>query len=172
VQGDGLSAKLSVNKHRKGWEQADDKLLCKAGQEVDHRDHLLSQWATPKTKLPHKTKKQTANHHNTWTGRGLMEHWTCPWEKGWGKEINPQCGNPSKETQQKVTSKAGQVVDYRDDLLNLTCTQNWTAPPHLVSCWPSSCSWREHSYQMGKSRAVTTLLDLANLPHLTNKFNW
>jgi hypothetical protein len=35
-----------------------------------------------------------------------------------GKEINPQHRNPSKQAQQKATSKAGQLGDYRADLLN------------------------------------------------------
>jgi hypothetical protein len=30
--------------------------------------------------------------------------------------MNPQCGNPRKQTQQQTTSKAGQVVDCRADL--------------------------------------------------------
>jgi hypothetical protein len=48
-----------------------------------------------------------------------MEHWPCPRERGWGKEMRPQHRNPSKQAQQKATSKARQVVDYRADLLNL-----------------------------------------------------
>jgi hypothetical protein len=36
-----------------------------------------------------------------------------------GKDINPQHENPSKQAQQKASSKAGQLVDYRTDLLNL-----------------------------------------------------
>jgi hypothetical protein len=33
--------------------------------------------------------------------------------------MRPQHRNPSKQAQQKATSKARQVVDYRADLLNL-----------------------------------------------------
>jgi hypothetical protein len=50
--------------------------------------------------------------------RGGRWNTTCPRERGWGKEINPQHGIPSKQAQQKATSKAEQVVDCRVDLLN------------------------------------------------------
>jgi hypothetical protein len=60
-----------------------------------------------------------------------MEHWTCPRERGQGKEINPQGGNPNKQAQQKATSKAGQLVDYIADLLNLR-TAFKLELPHLT----------------------------------------
>jgi hypothetical protein len=46
-----------------------------------------------------------------------VEH-NLPQRKEMGKEINPQHGNPSKQTQRQATSKGGQVVDCRADLLN------------------------------------------------------
>jgi hypothetical protein len=52
---------------QEGQEQVGDKPLPEAGQVADHRDHLLSQWAAPKVKLPHKIEKQTVNCHNTLT---------------------------------------------------------------------------------------------------------
>jgi hypothetical protein len=60
-----------------------------------------------------------------------MEHRICPRESGWSKEINPQHGNPSKQAQQNNTSKAGQVVNYRDDLLNLRAASQFELP-HLT----------------------------------------
>jgi hypothetical protein len=51
-----------VNKHNKGskgWQQVGNKPLPEAGQVVDHRANLLSQRAASKTKLPHKTEKQS-----------------------------------------------------------------------------------------------------------------
>jgi hypothetical protein len=48
-----------------------------------------------------------------------------------GKEISPQCGNPSKQAQQKATSKAGQLADYRADLLNLKAAFKLKLP-HLT----------------------------------------
>jgi hypothetical protein len=43
---------------------------------------------------------------------------TCSREKQQGKEKNSQHRNTSKQIQQQATSKAGQVVDCRADLLN------------------------------------------------------
>jgi hypothetical protein len=63
---------------------------------VDHRTHLLSQRAASKIQLPLKTEKQTVNSHNTGTAEGANGTLNLPRERGWGKEINPQCGNPSK----------------------------------------------------------------------------
>jgi hypothetical protein len=39
--------------------------------------------------------------------------------------------SPSKQAQQKATSKAGQLVDYRDDLLNLRADFK-LKQPHLA----------------------------------------
>jgi hypothetical protein len=47
-----------------------------------------------------------------------MEHLTGPRERGQGKDIITQYRNTSKQTHQKATSKAGQGVDCRADLLN------------------------------------------------------
>jgi hypothetical protein len=61
-QGAKLSPKPSVNKHRKGSEGREQvSSLPEVGKVVDHRAHLLSQRAASKTKLPHKTEKQTVN---------------------------------------------------------------------------------------------------------------
>jgi hypothetical protein len=38
---------------------------------------------------------------------------------------------PVKKTQQRATSKAGQLVDYRDDLLNLKTARKFKLP-HLT----------------------------------------
>jgi hypothetical protein len=59
-----------------------------------------------------------------------VEH-NLPQRKGWGKEINSQCGNPSKQAQQKATSKAGQLVGYRADLLNMRAAFKLELP-HLT----------------------------------------
>jgi hypothetical protein len=91
----------------------------------------LNQCAAPKIKLPCKIEKQTANCHNTLTAGGTDGSLTLPQRKGWGKEISPQCGNPSKQAQQKATSKAGQLVDYRDNPLNLR-TACKLKLPHLT----------------------------------------
>jgi hypothetical protein len=48
------------------------------------------------------------------------------------KEISPQVKNPSKQAQLKATSKAGQLVDYRADLLNLRTAYKLKLLPHLT----------------------------------------
>jgi hypothetical protein len=59
------------------------------------------------------------NHHNTLTADGADGTLNLPREREWSKEISLHHRYPSKQTQQKVTSKAGQLLDYRADLLNL-----------------------------------------------------
>jgi hypothetical protein len=66
-----------------------NKPLSEAGQVVDHRVHLLSQWATPKAKLSHKTEKQTANHHNTLTAEGADGTLNLPQRKGAEQRTKP-----------------------------------------------------------------------------------
>jgi hypothetical protein len=58
------------------------------------------------------------NLHNTQTAERANGILNLPQRKGQGKEINPQHGNSSKQTQQKATSKTEQIVDCRADLLN------------------------------------------------------
>jgi hypothetical protein len=83
--------------------------------------------------------------------RGLMEKWTCPRERGLGKEINPQCRNPSKQTQWKSTSKAGQRVDCTADLSwTRGHMQILTVPPCWERCWPNSCRWRVTQLSVGE----------------------
>jgi hypothetical protein len=53
------------------WQQLGDKLLPEIGQVVDHKAHLLSQWATPKVKHLCKIEKQTVKHHNTLTAGAI-----------------------------------------------------------------------------------------------------
>jgi hypothetical protein len=97
-----------------------------------------------------------------------VEHWTCPTQRGWGKEINSQHRNPSKQSQQQATSKAGQVVDCRADLLNQRAAFK-TELPHLTEGGAHQIAAAEgqHSYQLGKSVALTTLHDLMIILHLT-----
>jgi hypothetical protein len=64
----------------------------------------------------------------------MMEHWTCPRESGWEKEINHQHRIPNKQAQWKATSKAGQLVGYRADLLNLKAAFKFERP-HLTGEW-------------------------------------
>jgi hypothetical protein len=47
------------------------------------------------------------------------------------KEINPQSRNPSKQSQLKTISKAGQLMDYRADLQNLRAAFKLELP-HLT----------------------------------------
>jgi hypothetical protein len=104
---------LSVNK---GWRdrRANSRQVtshCLIGQVVVHKTHLLSQWATSKVRQHCKIEKQSANHHSMLTSGGrLTDHWPCPRERGQGKETSPQ---------RKPNSKAGWMVGYRADLLNL-----------------------------------------------------
>jgi hypothetical protein len=58
-----------------------NKPLPKEGKVVDHRDHLLSQRAASKTKLPYKTEKQTVNCNKTQQWRVWVEH-NLPQKKG------------------------------------------------------------------------------------------
>jgi hypothetical protein len=52
-----------------------DKPLPEIGQVVVHKDHLLSQWITPKVKWYCKIEKQKANYLNTLTAGGqLTDH--------------------------------------------------------------------------------------------------
>jgi hypothetical protein len=126
----GQTFSKQMLKWQESREQVGDKPLPKAGQVADHRAYLLSQWAAPKVKMPHKIEKQwTIITH--WQQGGLTEHWPCPRERVWGKEISPQCGNPSKQVHQKTTSKAGQLVGYRTDLLNLRAAFKLKLP-HLT----------------------------------------
>jgi hypothetical protein len=62
-----------------------DKQLHKSGQVVDHRDDLLSQRAASKTRLPHKTEKQTANCNLPWTVEGLGGTLSLPQREGAGQ---------------------------------------------------------------------------------------
>jgi hypothetical protein len=74
---------------KKGWQRAGDK-PPEIGQIAVHKAHLLM-WATSKVKQCCKIEKQSANHHNTLTsGSWLTELWSCPRERGWGKEKSPQ----------------------------------------------------------------------------------
>jgi hypothetical protein len=70
--------------------------------------------------------------------------------------------------QQKATSKAGQVVVYRGDLLNLRTTFKLKLP-HLAGggADQTAAAKGQPSYQLGKSIPLTTLHDLAKLLHLT-----
>jgi hypothetical protein len=99
-RGKELISALMISKQmlesQEGWEQADHKQLPKARQVVDHRDHLLSQWAALKVKLPWKIEKRTVNHHNTLTAEGADGTLTLPQRKGVGQRNKPQPGNPSK----------------------------------------------------------------------------
>jgi hypothetical protein len=98
---------------------------------VDHRVLLLNQLAAPKVKLPFKTEKQTANHHNTQKAGRADRILTPTQRKGVGQTNKPQRGNSSKQAQRKVTSKADQLVNYRDDLLNLRADFK-LKQPHLT----------------------------------------
>jgi hypothetical protein len=51
---------------QEGQQQSGDKPLPEA-QQVDHKAHLLSQWAAPNVNLLRKIEKQTANPHNMLT---------------------------------------------------------------------------------------------------------
>jgi hypothetical protein len=59
-----------------------NKSLPEEGQVVNHRAHLLSLCATLKAKLPHKTEKQTVNHHNILTIEGADRALNRPQRKG------------------------------------------------------------------------------------------
>jgi hypothetical protein len=59
------------------------------------------------------------NHHNTLTAGGADRTLTLPQKKGAGQRNKPHHRNPSKQVQQKDTSKVGQLVDYKADLPNL-----------------------------------------------------
>jgi hypothetical protein len=104
---------------QKGEELVGDKPLPKAGQVVDHRAIFWACELHPKSNCPTKLKNKQWTVITHWQQRGLIEHWNCLREKGWGKEISPQSRKPSKHTQWKATSKTGQWVNYRPDLLTL-----------------------------------------------------
>jgi hypothetical protein len=94
-RGEGQGANLSkttskqMPERQEGQEQASNKPLPEAGQVVDHRDHLLSQWVAPKTELPCKTEKQTLKHHNTLTAEVADGTLTLPQGKGVGQRNQP-----------------------------------------------------------------------------------
>jgi hypothetical protein len=92
-----------------------DKPLPEVRQVVDYKAHLLSRWETPKVKGFCKIEKQTVNHHNTLTAG--VNWWITDLAPEKGGE--PKSQATSKQVQQIATSKTGQLVDYRADLLNL-----------------------------------------------------
>jgi hypothetical protein len=51
--------------------RAGDRPLPEVWQVVDHRTHLLGQWAAPKVRRLSNVEEQTANHHNMLT----VESW-------------------------------------------------------------------------------------------------
>jgi hypothetical protein len=80
-----------------GRQWVGDKLLPEIWQIVDHKSHLLSQWATSKVKQCCKIEKQSANQHNMLTAESqLTDCWPCPRERVHSKETSPQWTNTEK----------------------------------------------------------------------------
>jgi hypothetical protein len=73
---------------QEGRKKAGNKPFLKAGQIADHRAHILSHRAH-KTELPHKTEKQTANHHNILTAERADGTLTLPQRQGVGQRNKP-----------------------------------------------------------------------------------
>jgi hypothetical protein len=74
-----------------------NKPLPEAGKVVDHRAHFLSQRAASKTKLPHRTEKQTENCNKTLIAEGVSGTLNLPQAKGAGQR-NKLPAQKSQET--------------------------------------------------------------------------
>jgi hypothetical protein len=77
------------------------KPFLKAGKVVGHRAHLLSQRTASKTKLPHKTEKQTAICNKTGTTEGVDGTHPAPEEEGRAKKQTPSTEIPVKKHSNK-----------------------------------------------------------------------